>query len=44
MAREPGEVWLPNAPAFGELFRDETELLEARVFGYTVGHNETSPP
>jgi integrase len=30
--------------AAGELFPDETELLEARVFGHTVGHNGASPP
>ncbi len=34
----------PYSNAAGELFRDETELLEARFFGHTVGHNEASPP
>jgi site-specific recombinase XerD len=30
--------------AAGELFPAETELLEARVFGHTLGHNGASPP
>jgi hypothetical protein len=30
--------------AAGELSREETERLEARMFGHMVGHNGASPP
>jgi hypothetical protein len=30
--------------AAGGLFPEDTELLEARVFGQMVGHNGASPP
>jgi hypothetical protein len=33
-----------NVNAAGELVPDDTELLEARVFARTVGHNGASPP